>query len=96
MAMTQEEVLEDLRSFWSDYHKDFYGYRPRFATSDNLNSEEWLRDQITQIDTALFLRKQTFEGRETLREEGWDIKENDPELARRAELLQKFRDTMLE
>jgi hypothetical protein len=94
--MSDLTILEDLQSFWSDYYKDYYGFRPRFSTSDNLNSVEWLKEQIADIDNQVLLRKQTFEGRESLREEGWIIKETDPELVKRAELLQKFRDMILE
>ena len=94
--MSDLTMLEDLQSFWSDYHKDYYGFRPRSATSDKLNSVEWLKEQIADIDNQVFMRKQTFEGRESMRAEGWDIKETDPDLIKRAELLQKFRDLILE
>jgi hypothetical protein len=91
---TNSNVVSELMSHWSDYHKEFYGYRPRFATPDQVNSEQWLTEQIAEIDRQIEDRKKTFEGRESLRADGWIIEETDPELIKRAELLEKYRATL--
>jgi hypothetical protein len=70
--------LEELQSTFSDFHKDYCGYRP-LATTEQWNSEEWLQAQIDGIHNAIDHRARTPEGRAGLRAEGWiindDIKE---------------------
>jgi len=78
---------EQLYSHWSDYHKEFYGVRPRGVTSEQLNDEKYLQDQINKIDDEFALLKGTFAGREHLRENGWIIEETEPHLIEKAALL---------
>lgn len=42
--------LESLKSLYSDYHKDLYGFRPRGMSDEQWNSEEWLRAEIKHLD----------------------------------------------
>ena len=91
MTWDDMTVVEQLQCEYSDFHKDFYGFRPRFATSEQWNSEEYLRAQIQSIHDAMDRMNLTFEGREELREQGWMIEETDPELAQRAKWLAEER-----
>lgn len=44
------DVVEELQSTYSDYHKDLYGFRPRSMSDEQWNSEEWLRAEIKYLD----------------------------------------------
>jgi hypothetical protein len=80
--------VEELQGYYSDFHKDYYGFRPRgFGTPEQWNDREWLIAQIEQIHNAIDSMKATFEGREELREQGWVVEETDPELAKQAKWL---------
>jgi hypothetical protein len=67
--------VEELQGYFSDFHKDFYGTRPRFGTPEQWRSREWLESSIDGIHTAMDTMKKTFAGREQLRSEGWVIDE---------------------
>ena len=67
--------LEELQSIFSDFHKDYYGFRPRFASTEEWNSEEWLQSQIDSIHDAINCRAKTPQGRAALLAEGWVINE---------------------
>ena len=69
--------VDELQSYFSDFHKDYYGFRPRFATEEQWNSIEWLDEQIKAIHDAMDERKKTPEGRASLRDEGWYIDESE-------------------
>jgi len=84
--------VEQLQSTYSDYYKDVHGFRPRGADSEQWNSEEWLTEQIASLDRYIKRMKETFAGREDLREQGWSIPETDPELAKHSRWLQEERD----
>lgn len=43
-------VVEQLQCSYSDYHKDVYGFRPRSMTTEQWNSESWLRNQIAELE----------------------------------------------
>jgi hypothetical protein len=80
--------VEELQGYFSDFHKDYYGFRPRgFGTPEQWNDRDWLIAQIEQIHGAMDYMKSTFAGREELREGGWVVEETDPELAKRAKWL---------
>jgi hypothetical protein len=80
--------VEELQSYFSDFHKDFYGFRPRgFGTDEQWNDRDWLIAQIESIHGSIESMKSTFKGREELREQGWAVEETDPELAKRAKWL---------
>jgi hypothetical protein len=67
--------LDELQSYFSDFHKDFYGFRPRFATPEEWNDSKWLIARIEGIHSVMDRMKETPEGREQLRYEGWVIDE---------------------
>ncbi len=79
--MREYTELESLQSEFSDFHKAYYGFRPRYSTDAEWNSVEYLRGEIQAISDAIDARKATFEGREQLRCEGWYVEESDPEFA---------------
>ena len=80
--------VEELQSYFSDFHKDYYGFRPRgFGTPEQWNDRDWLIANIEQIHGAIDAMKATFKGREELREQGWVVEETDPELAKQAKWL---------
>ena len=83
--------LDSLQGYFSDFHKDFYGSRPRFGTDEQWNDREWLIDNINGIHKQMDGMKETFAGREMLRESGWVIEETDPELAKQAKWLAEER-----
>ena len=94
--MTQNHLaqynVEELQGYFSDFHKDFYGTRPRFATPEQWRDREWLEASINAIHDTMDRMKETFEGREELRAGGWVVEEPDPELAQQARWLQEERD----
>jgi hypothetical protein len=69
--------VDELQSYFSDFHKDFHGFRPRFATPEQWQSRDWLIEQINGIHNAMDEMKKTYAGREQLRAEGWQIDEED-------------------
>jgi hypothetical protein len=83
--------VEELQSLYSDFHKEVYGFRPRTMSLANWNSESWLDSVIADLHAGLENRKDSFAGRETMREEGWHVPETEPELIRQAEWLKQER-----
>jgi len=80
--------VDELQGYFSDFHKDFYGFRPRgFGSVEDWNNRDWLIAQIDRIHDAMDSMKSTFEGREELRQNGWLVEETDPELAKQAKWL---------
>jgi hypothetical protein len=79
--------VEELQGYFSDFHKDFYGSRPRFATPEQWRSREWLVRSIDGIHIAMDTMKKTYEGRQELRSQGWIIDESDFDVLERAEEL---------
>jgi hypothetical protein len=77
--MTQNHLaqynVEQLQGYFSDFHKDRYGFRPRFATPEQWRDREWLEEQINYIHDEMDHMKTTFKGREELRRQGWIIDE---------------------
>jgi hypothetical protein len=84
--------VEELQGYYSDFHKDFYGSRPRGASVEQWDNKEFLVSQINSIHNQMDQLKETFEGREQLREQGWIIEEPDAELAQHAEWLAQERE----
>ena len=87
--------VEELQGYYSDFHKDFYGHRPRGGTAEQWSSKEFLVAQINMIHNQMDMLKETFAGREALREQGWVIEETDPELAQNAQWLAQERERKL-
>ena len=80
--------VEELQGYYSDFHKDFYGYRPRgFGTPEDWNDRSWLEEHITAIHLVMDSMKTTFAGREELRAAGWVVEETDADLAQQAKWL---------
>lgn len=51
-------VVEQLQSNYSDFFKDVHGFRPRFMSTEQWNSEEWLRDATNDLLLEQHLAKQ--------------------------------------
>ena len=69
--------LDELQSYFSDFHKDFYGFRPRFATPEQWTNREWLIQSINGIHDAFDAMKKTPAGRNQLKIDGWVIDESE-------------------
>jgi hypothetical protein len=67
--------IDQLQSYYSDFHKDFYGWRPRGATPEQWTDREFLVDRINAIHTAMDVMKASPAGREQLRADGWVVDE---------------------
>jgi hypothetical protein len=67
--------VEELQGYFSDFHKDFYGHRPRFGTPEEWRSRGWLVVNIDAIHNAMDKMKESYSGREELRRQGWIIDE---------------------
>ena len=71
-------TVDELQSYLSDFHKDYYGFRPRgIYTPNEWQNREVLVNAINGIHDDLDARKKTPEGRESLRAEGWQIDESE-------------------
>ena len=69
-------TVDELQSYFSDFHKDYYGFRPRFATHEQWINRVWLVEHIDGIHNAMDEMKKTPEGRKQLRAQGWVIDES--------------------
>jgi hypothetical protein len=78
-------TVDDLQSYFSDFHKDFYGFRPRFATPEEWRDAEWLKARITAIHDAMDHMKTTPSGRAELRRQGWVVEESEFDVLEQAE-----------
>lgn len=65
--------VRELQGYFSDFHKDFYGFRPRYATPQQWTDRDWLEERINAIHDTMDELKKTPAGREELRAGGWDI-----------------------
>jgi hypothetical protein len=84
--------VEELQGYYSDFYKDLNGIRPRFASDTEWNSKQFLVTQINLLHVQMDQLKETFEGREQLREQGWIIEEPNAELAQQAHWLAQERE----
>ena len=66
-------TVEDLQGYYSDFHKDFHGWRPRGATPEQWQDRGFLVEQINRIHDAMDAMKATPQGRAELRRAGWVI-----------------------
>ena len=71
--------VQDLQGYYSDFHKDFYGWRPRGATPEQWRDRAFLVEQINRIHDVMDAMKETPQGRAELRRAGWVI-EDEPEV----------------
>ena len=74
-----EYTVAELQGYYSDFHKDFYGWRPRGATPEQWRDRGFLVEQINTIHDAMDAMKATPEGRAELRRAGWII-DDEPEV----------------
>ena len=61
---------EELASYFSDYHKDVHGVRPRWV---DYTDRVAVIGGIESLDRYMEWMKSTPEGLERLREEGWSV-----------------------
>ena len=90
-----EFSVEELQGYYSDFHKDLNGFRPRGASEEQWSSKQFLVAQINSLHNQMDLLKETFEGREQLREQGWIVEEPTAELAQQARWLAQEREREL-
>jgi len=69
--------VDELQSYLSDFHKDYYGFRPRHYNNEDWNNKQFLIGCINGIHDAMDELKKTPKGREQLRAEGWVIDESE-------------------
>ena len=84
--------VEELQGYYSDFYKDLNGFRPRGASIEQWDSKEYLVTQINLLHDQMDQLKETFEGREQLREQGWIIEEPNAELSQHAEWMAQERE----
>ena len=81
MRDLSQYTVEELQSYFSDFHKDYYGYRPRMILPVDVRTDrEFLEDAINAIHNTMDAKKLTFAGREELRAAGWVVDEPEPEI----------------
>lgn len=61
---------EELGNWFSDYYKDVWGSRPRFVSFDD---RDGIIQELTRLDAYMDSMRQTVEGRNSLRDNGWSI-----------------------
>jgi hypothetical protein len=71
----EEYDIYGLQSYYSDFHKDFYGYRPRLHTTEQWYNRDWLVHEINSLHDSFDKLKATPAGREQLRQNGWYIED---------------------
>jgi hypothetical protein len=78
-------TIDELQSYLSDFHKDFFGFRPRYATPEQWRSREYLEASINAIHNTMDKMKETRAGRDELRANGWVVEESDFDVLEQAE-----------
>jgi len=74
-----ELSVDELQGYYSDFHKDFYGWRPRSATPEQWRDRGFLVEQINRIHDVMDAMKATPQGRAELRRAGWVV-EDEPDV----------------
>lgn len=69
MSRWDDYEYDELVDTLSDYHKDVFGYRLRM----NGESREAVVQELMYLDKYMEKMKSTPEGRDQLREEGWEV-----------------------
>ena len=67
--------VEELQGYYSDFHKDFYGFRPRYATPEQWDNREYLEAAINAIHNKMDAMKKTPAGCQELRANGWVVED---------------------
>jgi len=70
-----ELSVDELQGYYSDFHKDFYGWRPRSATPEQWRDRGFLVEQINRIHDVMDAMKSTPQGRAELCRAGWVIED---------------------
>ena len=65
--------VDQLQGYYSDFHKDLIGFRPRSATPEQWNDPEWLKKEINGLHDYFDRLKSSPEGRAQLKADGWHI-----------------------
>jgi hypothetical protein len=78
-------TVEQLQGYFSDFYKDFFGFRPRFGSPEQWRDREWLETEINAIHNAMDEMKESPEGRAELRRQGWVVEESDFDVLEQAE-----------
>lgn len=66
-----EKTIVELRNFYSDYHKDLFGFRPSKIILTLTRDE--LLEVISDLNAHFFRLESTPQGRKILRDEGWIV-----------------------
>ena len=70
--------VDELQSYLSDFHKDYYGFRPRgIYTPSEWSNRDILIEAINRIHDEMDELKKTPEGRAKLAADGWVINESE-------------------
>lgn len=60
-----------LQGYYSDFHKDLHGFRPRHHSEEEFNNPEKLKELIRGLHKYMDALKKTPEGRAQLKADGW-------------------------
>lgn len=63
-------TLAELQNYYSDYHKDYYGFRPKCSQSE-WESREFLVSECELIDWSIKNAVQNTERKAAMEAEGW-------------------------
>ena len=63
----------ELQGYYSDFHKDFYGFQARLHTTEQWYNRAWLIHEIESLHTEFDRLKASPAGREQLRINGWQL-----------------------
>ena len=81
---------DELGSYLSDYHKEIHGFRPRYEGL--YEDRARMIKMLDQLNSYMDRLRETFAGREQLRQEGWHIEETDPVYIQQAKWLKEERE----
>jgi hypothetical protein len=65
--------INELQGYFSDFHKDLFGVRPRYQTVEQMNNRGWLIHEIESLHDHLDKMKATPAGKRQLEMEGWSF-----------------------
>ena len=63
--------VHGLQGYYSDFHKDLHGFRPRHHSEEEFNNPERLKELIRGLHKYMDALKATPEGRAQLKADGW-------------------------
>jgi len=68
-----EYDIGGLQAYFSDFHKDLNGFRPRYMTKEQFNNRGWLIHEIESLHDQFDKMKASPAGRKQLEIEGWSF-----------------------